>query len=425
MQDIRHAGFVVLVIAVLVTTATSCLPRASTANVEYISVVAGARHTCALTRAGAAYCWGFNGSGQLGTGNTTASNRPVPVSGGLVFTQLSATYDHTCGVSAGAVWCWGTNAHGEVGDMMPAPGVRVPTRAQLPSDLTMRQVSAGFQATCALATSAQLFCWGDAFVGKLGVGNGIPSQPIADPLIAGETAPPTLIPGLYRSVSIRGDDGCAITTSNNVACWGDNTWRQLGKLPDETCPSPNPAQTIACGRSPVRVSVGAADGLAVGWYFACITAAYDVSCWGSNLGETIAPKGTGLPECEPEWECTAQWTLRPRPMAGTTRLGYVDIAVGRFTACASVYPIGNSVVCWGANNVGQLGDGSNIDRTQPTPLAVPLGALSIAVGESHTCLVTDGSQAYRIYCWGSNGSGQLGNGARGASENRPQLVVEP
>ena len=63
-----------------------------------------------------AYCWGSNHHGQLGNGSTTASTKPIRVSGGLSFESISAGNLHTCGVTADAmVFCWGRNENGEVG----------------------------------------------------------------------------------------------------------------------------------------------------------------------------------------------------------------------------------------------------------------------------------------------------------------------
>lgn len=80
-------------------------------------VVVGQDHACALLTSGAAYCWGNNSAGQLGrTG--AASATPVPVSGGFSFVTLSAGAHHTCGIElgSGAVGCWGANYRGQLGD---------------------------------------------------------------------------------------------------------------------------------------------------------------------------------------------------------------------------------------------------------------------------------------------------------------------
>ena len=76
----------------------------------------GIVHTCALSESGAAYCWGWNGIGQLGDGTTTDRLSPVAVSGGLRFTALGVGEASTCGMRGGTVWCWGYNVVGQLGN---------------------------------------------------------------------------------------------------------------------------------------------------------------------------------------------------------------------------------------------------------------------------------------------------------------------
>src|SRR5215471_5106459 len=76
---------------------------------QYSQVSAGFAHTCAIDSNGSAWCWGRNNEGQLGTGNTTSSSKPVAVTGGLKFTDISAGGSSTCGVSNKKIYCWGSN----------------------------------------------------------------------------------------------------------------------------------------------------------------------------------------------------------------------------------------------------------------------------------------------------------------------------
>ncbi|MBC7897841.1 MAG: RCC1 repeat-containing protein, partial [Cytophagaceae bacterium] len=80
------------------------------------ALTAGGEHTCGRTSSGAGYCWGFNGTGQLGDGTGTHRLAPTMVSGGQAFTTLTAGGEHTCGLtSAGAAYCWGVNNLGQLG----------------------------------------------------------------------------------------------------------------------------------------------------------------------------------------------------------------------------------------------------------------------------------------------------------------------
>jgi alpha-tubulin suppressor-like RCC1 family protein len=93
-------------------------PTRAAVPVTLVSLAAGGAHTCGLTGAGAAYCWGSNSNGQLGNGTIGGMNiAAAPVSGGITFVSLSAGGAHTCGVTPnGAIYCWGGNASGQLGD---------------------------------------------------------------------------------------------------------------------------------------------------------------------------------------------------------------------------------------------------------------------------------------------------------------------
>jgi alpha-tubulin suppressor-like RCC1 family protein len=83
----------------------------------FVAVSVGYAHRCGVTTAGAAYCWGSNGFGQLGDETRTGRSRPVLVAGGVQFTIVDAGSFHTCGVTAaGVAYCWGANSSGQLGD---------------------------------------------------------------------------------------------------------------------------------------------------------------------------------------------------------------------------------------------------------------------------------------------------------------------
>ncbi len=76
-------------------------------------IAAGPYHNCGIAQGGAAYCWGLNWYGQLGSGTTTSTTSPVAVTGGHTFTQIAAGQYHTCALdTSGSAYCWGYNAVG-------------------------------------------------------------------------------------------------------------------------------------------------------------------------------------------------------------------------------------------------------------------------------------------------------------------------
>ncbi|MFN0181833.1 MAG: Ig-like domain-containing protein [Gemmatimonadales bacterium] len=143
-------------------------PRLVSTGVAMDSITAGFKHSCSLSQAGAAFCWGDNIDGQLGNGSNIGANTPSSVSGGLVFTQLAAGYGHTCGIAAGGqAYCWGRNDRGQLGI-----GSNTPSNAPaaVAGGLTFRTISAGDLSTCGVTTSNVAYCWGDNEYGALGDG---------------------------------------------------------------------------------------------------------------------------------------------------------------------------------------------------------------------------------------------------------------
>jgi alpha-tubulin suppressor-like RCC1 family protein len=103
------------------TTSNRLKPVAVAGGRSFSMVSPGSVHTCGVTLARRAYCWGKNTTGQLGDGTTTRRLVPVPVAGGLTFDLVSAgggsEFTHSCGVTTGdKAYCWGYNGNGQLGD---------------------------------------------------------------------------------------------------------------------------------------------------------------------------------------------------------------------------------------------------------------------------------------------------------------------
>ena len=145
-------------------------PRAVAGGLTFIHLATGEAHSCGVTTAKRAYCWGDNAEGALGDGTLTNRSVPTRVAGGDFYKAVSTLSHHTCGVtSLNDVLCWGYNLFGQVGNNR-LPVFRFPT--QVSGSLKFSSVSGGIAAyhTCGIVTSGAAYCWGGNFSGQLGDG---------------------------------------------------------------------------------------------------------------------------------------------------------------------------------------------------------------------------------------------------------------
>src|SRR5450759_42716 len=189
--------------------------------VTFSSITAGDAHTCGLTGAGATYCWGINWAGQLGDNTTTERDVPTAVQQGPVtFSSITASYYHTCGLtSAGAAWCWGGNWYGELGDNTTTS--RSAPVAVQQGGVTFTSITAGRNGSCGLTGAGAAWCWGANWNGQLG-----------DNTTTGATTPVAVSGGLSWSMVASSESGnhtCAVKLSSQlIYCWGYNGYGQIG-----------------------------------------------------------------------------------------------------------------------------------------------------------------------------------------------------
>jgi alpha-tubulin suppressor-like RCC1 family protein len=183
------------------------------------AISAGYYHACALTTAGGAKCWGYNGQGQLGDGTEARKTVPVDVSGltsGVA--AISGGLRHTCAItSTGGAKCWGENERGELGDGTTTKKLTPTDVAGLASGVAA--ISAGGEHTCAQTSAGGVKCWGYNGYGELGDGT------------ITERTTPVDVSGLSGGiVTLRAgyNHTCATTSVDGAKCWGENLYGQLG-----------------------------------------------------------------------------------------------------------------------------------------------------------------------------------------------------
>ena len=240
-----------------------------TAVTSQAAVSAGYTHSCTIS-SGKAYCWGDNSDGELGNGGTASSRVPVAVvtSGvlaGVTLTQITAGFFFTCALSAtGAVYCWGFNADGELGNNSTTNSsvpVAVSTSGVL-AGVTVTQITAdsGYNA-CALGSTGAAYCWGKNSDGQLGnntlTSSSVPVAVSTSGVLAGVT---------LTQITAGNDLTCALGSTGLAYCWGDNTRGQLGNNTTTNSPVPVAVTTtgVLSGVTLTQVSAGNAFACALG-----------------------------------------------------------------------------------------------------------------------------------------------------------------
>jgi alpha-tubulin suppressor-like RCC1 family protein len=180
---------------------TGQTPQPVAGSLQFTSLSLGESHTCGIVQSGKAYCWGDNLFGQLGTGTGTVPvDTPMPVSGGLTFVSVAAGGVHSCAITAaGSAYCWGDNSQGELGITMQISASDHPVAVD--GGLQFKSISAASTAafsgydsfyygpssfdahSCGITTDGTAYCWGSNASGQLGVGRSV--SRVSSPLKVG------------------------------------------------------------------------------------------------------------------------------------------------------------------------------------------------------------------------------------------------
>ena len=390
----------------------------------WIQVEAGNAHACALTDQGRVYCWGSNSEGQAGVPGTDPVLRPTLVQTEQRFERIAAGGDNSCAMTAqGALFCWGTNEMGQLGNggisnaLLPVP---------VDGGANWTSVSVGPHHACALDTAGEVHCWGgdrwDVALGFRGPATcdapafearwpcvGVPRSSEKGTGYAWVEA------GLYRT--------CAGRTGESAVCWGTNSLGQLGTASTGECANNDPLHPLTdpCSRDAVSPQGPTLAFLSPGPTHGCgVDTQGSAHCWGAlllNFGQL----GNGSTDgAETPVAVSGLGTVRTVMVSNENHI--------RTFSCA--IDTGDQAHCWGANRWGQLG-ATSADTCQqggdlpcsltPIPLETSSSFADMDLGTEFACGLTNDAQ---VLCWGFNDMAQLGDGTT-TSRQTPSSILEP
>ncbi len=356
-----------------------------------IQVTSGTDHVCAIRQDRRAVCWGAGTDGQLGNGSSVDQPGPVLVVDSLEtqhrFLKLDAGPRATCGIrTTNDVVCWGANDGKQLVDSM-SPAFNVPV--DFGDDAV--DVAVGNEHTCVLRFDSRIGCRGNPTEGRLG------SFAIADFLLEGTTAPPA-------SLTAGDDHTCASTNAGSTYCWGANDQGQLGHAGlasgsiAGSAASPPYADS---GTRALRVtSPSDLQGVVAGERRTCALSAGTSpfpSCWGRTT---------------PTEDAALAWLKRGGAPAS------IDLGVG--FGCA--VNLSGQVLCWGraGSHLGTVGASERHNPITVTGLPAGRQFLKVDVGDNSACALDDQRE---LWCWGEAELGQLGVPlGGGATASGPRLA---
>jgi alpha-tubulin suppressor-like RCC1 family protein len=396
IQALRIIGFVALIANLFIATPSNVYAADGS---RFAAVDVGMNHTCALTTAGRAYCWGDDSSGQLGDGpGSDGGVNPRAVIGGHRFRLIDAGYYSTCAItkSKGALYCWGFNDYGQLGigthddDELGNADIEAPARV---AGYGWSQVSVGSNTTCGIR-KLKTYCWGYNEWGSVGNGD-------HDGTEAGlaNVDVPTLVLGEHRfmTVSVGDNTTCAVTFGGDGYCWGTGNNGELGN--GDFALEDDGQGTDADSDIPVSVSGGHRFvDIQTGSESSCgLDQRGRVWCWGETTYGQIGD-GSGGPAGFVAVPTRVNASARFVALSGSEAMAYSTCGL-KATGVA---------FCWGWNGDGYGVLGIDSDLAQENfPVQVPgkLRFVSIDIDDYHACGLTT---RQRVYCWGLGESGQLG-----------------
>jgi alpha-tubulin suppressor-like RCC1 family protein len=366
----------------------------SVTGVSWTKIALASNFAVALRNDGSLWSWGYNGNGELGQGNQTGYvASPINVTGSTTWTQISAGTGFILAINTnGTLWSWGNNNAGQLGVSSTTNSIS-PRLVSGPAGTSWAAIAAGSSHSLGITTTGRLYGWGYNLFGQVG---NFSSSNVSSPVL--------LTPGgqllSWASVTAGGTHSLAITTTGRLYGWGANSTGQVG----DTTTSNRSSPVLVSGPATTSWStIGAGSGHSLG-----ITATGQLYAWGNNgngqLGILLTNNRAG-----------------PELVSGPATTSWAAIQGGAFHTLAITTT--GELFAWGANSNGQLGDSTTVDKSSPILVSGPVNTSwsSVSSGSQHSlAIATTG----RLYAWGSNTSGQLGDNTLTAVSS-PILVSGP
>ncbi len=322
--------------------------------------------------------------------STPAPVAAAPEAGSSDWRLVSAGISHTCGIrTSGRLYCWGSDANGQLGDGGGNDAKTTPT-AVAGGGTDWVTVTTGWGHTCARRRTGRLYCWGNDDFGQLGDGSASTGTTTPNEVAGGRTD--------WAAVSAGYVHTCARRSSGRLFCWGYDGSSQLGD-----------GGTTTSRDRPTQVAGNRTDWAAVSagrWQTCALRTSRRLFCWGENVSGVLGNGGTPIEQSTPG-----------EVVGGRTDWASVSTTAGH--ACARRTT--GRLYCWGNDFEGELGDGgANTSRDRPTEVAGNrTDWTAVNAGYYHTCARRTSG---RLFCWGYDGDGQVGDGTPDPATGAPDEV---